>query len=107
MFVLLELGASQIHWLSNLVLFNFDIRYHVGKSNQVADAVSWRPVNADSLSESSGEEDEWGTISYEMVCQILNHHLDSTKLPYSVKYEVQANIADIEVANASVGFSHS
>ena len=42
-----------------------------------------------------------------MVCQILNHHLDSTKLPYSVKYEVQTNIADVEVANALVGFSQA
>ena len=36
-----RLGASQIHWLSNLVLFNFVIKYHVGKCNQAADALSW------------------------------------------------------------------
>ena len=74
------------------MLFNFDIRYHAGKSNQVADALSWWTENPDTLSESSDEEDKWETISYEMVCQILNHHLDSTKLPYGVKYEVQTNI---------------
>ena len=36
-----RLGASQICWLSNLVLFNFDIKYLVGKCNQAVDALSW------------------------------------------------------------------
>ena len=48
-----------------------------------------------------------GTISYEMVCQILDHHLDSTKLPYNVKYEVQTNITDVEVANISLGLNQA
>ena len=60
------------------MLFGFDISYHMGKSNQAADALSQQPENPDSSSESSDEEDEWETISYEMVCQILDHHLDST-----------------------------
>ena len=34
------LGMSQIRWQSNLALFNFDIKYRVGKSNKVADALS-------------------------------------------------------------------
>ena len=34
------LGASQIRWLSDLVLFDFDIKYRVGKTNQVVDALS-------------------------------------------------------------------
>ena len=42
-----------------------------------------------------------------MVCQVLNHHLDSTKLPYNVKLEVQNNIADVDVANKSLGFTNS
>ena len=71
----------------------------MGKSNQVADALSWQPENPDSLSESSDEGEKWETISYEMACQILNHHLDSTKLPYNIKYEVQTNITEVEVAN--------
>ena len=74
------------------MLFNFDIKYHAGKSNQAADALSQQPENPNSSSESSDEEEEWETISYEMVCQILDHYLDSTKLPYNVKYEVQTNI---------------
>ena len=42
-----------------------------------------------------------------MVCQILNHHLDSSKLCYNVKYEVQTNITDVDVAIALVGFSQA
>ena len=69
----------------------------------MADALSWQPINPESSSESSDEEEEWETISYEMVCQILDHHLSSTKIPYQVKYEVQSNIVDMEVANVSAG----
>ena len=52
-------------------------------------------------------DEEWETVSYGMVCQILNHHLDSTKMPYNVKLEVQNNIAEVNVANQSLGFSNS
>ena len=39
--------------------------------------------------------------------KLLDHHLDSTKLPYNVKLEVQNNITDVDVANKSLGFSSS
>ena len=58
-----------------------------------------------SSSESSDEDEEWETISYEMVCQVLNHHLSSTKLPYDIKLEVQTNITDVEIANNSIGYT--
>ena len=90
-----HLGASQIFWLSDLMLFNFEIKYRAGKSNQVADALSQQPENPDSSSKSLDDGEEWKTISYEMVRQTLNHHLDLVKLPYAVKYEVQTNIADV------------
>ena len=86
------------------MLFDFNIKYRVGKSNQVADALSWWPVNPNSSSESMDDE-EWETISYEVVCQILNYHLGSSKLPYAVKQEVQTNIMNIDKANSSEGFS--
>ena len=35
-----RLGASQIRWLSDLALFDFEIKYRAGKSNQAADALS-------------------------------------------------------------------
>ena len=87
------------------MLFDFNIKYRVGKSNQVADALSRQPVNPNSCSESSEDEEEWETISYEVACQILDFHLDSSKLPYTVKREVQTYIMDIEEANSSEGFS--
>ena len=34
-----------------------------------------------------------------MACQILDHHLNSTKLPYNVKHEVQNNITEVDKAN--------
>ena len=96
------LGAAQIRWLSDLMLFDFEIKYRAGKTKQAADALSRRPGNPFSLSESSDGEDEWDTISYEIVCQILDHHLNSAKLPYHVKHEIQTNIADVEMANSTI-----
>ena len=96
------LGAAQIRWLSDLMLFDFEIKYRARKTNQAADTLSQQPENPDSSSKSSDGEEEWDTISYEMVCQILNHHLNSAKLPYHVKHEIQINIADVEMANSTI-----
>ena len=101
-----HLGTSQIRWLSNLALFDFEIKYRARKSNQAAGTLSQQPVNPDSSSQSSDDDEEWETISYGMVCQILNHHLDSTKLPYNVKHEVQNNITEVSMANQSLGLSN-
>ena len=101
-----HLGAAQICWLSDLALFDFEIKYRAGKSNQAADALSQHPANPDSPSESSDDDEEWETISYGMVCQIIDHHLGSTKLPYNLRYEAQTNVAEVDVANQSLGFSN-
>ena len=58
-----------------------------------------------SSSESLDEDEEWETISHEIVCQVLNHHLSSTKLLYDIKLEVQTNIMDVEMANDSIGYA--
>ena len=97
-----RLGASQICWLSDLALFDFDIKYRTGKSNQTADTLSQQPVNVN-----SDKDEEWETILYEMVCQILNNHLSSTKLLYHIKLEVQTNITDVELVNNSIGYIKS
>ena len=55
----------QIHWLSELALYDFDIVYHTGKSNLVADALSCRPEVEKELEKeviSQDEEDEWIAI---------------------------------------------
>ena len=38
-----KLGTAQIRWLSELALYEFDIVYHIGHSNLVADILSHRP----------------------------------------------------------------
>ena len=86
------------------MLFDFEIKYRAEKTNQAADDLSRRPENPNSSSESSDDEEEWDTISYEMVCRILNHHLDSTKLHYHVKHEGQSNIMEVDKANHLEGF---
>ena len=98
-----HLGAAQICWLIDLTLFDFDLKYRVGKSNQAADTLSRCPVNPDSSSESSDDKEEWEAITYQTVCQILNYHLGSSKLPRHLNHEVQTNITDIERANKSLG----
>ena len=42
-----KLGVSQICWLSELALFDFNIQYSLGKSNMAADALSQHPVDPD------------------------------------------------------------
>ena len=39
-----KLGVSQIRWLSDLALFDFDIKYQAGRKNQVADTLSHHPL---------------------------------------------------------------
>ena len=88
-------------------LFDFEIKYRAGKSNQAADALSRQPVNPNSSSESSDDDEQWETVSYGMVCQMLDYNLDSTKMPYNVKLEVQNNIADVDKANQYLCFPKS
>ena len=60
-------------------------------------------MNPNSSFELSDGEEEWETISYEVVCQILDYHLDSSKLPCDLKHEVQVNTSDVSEANLSIG----
>ena len=63
-----KLGATQIRWLSELALYDFDIVYRTGKSNLVTDALSQRPeVNKEMEKEVvSDDDDEWITVSYQV-----------------------------------------
>ena len=64
-----KLGAAQICWLSELALYDFDIVYHTGKFNLVADALSRHPeVKEETEKETPPEsnDDEWITVSYQV-----------------------------------------
>ena len=67
-----KLGAAQIHWLSELALYNFNIVYQTGCSNLVANALSCRPeVEGESHNQvcSDTDDEEWQAISYSTICE--------------------------------------
>ena len=86
-----KLGAAQIRWLSKLALFDFDIKYRSGKSNQAADALSHRPMTDEILSDT--ESDGYKTISYTVMCDNLSEVIKGEKLPLDLKSAVQAEMS--------------
>ena len=86
-----KLGVAQIRWLSKLALFDFDIKYRSGKSNQAADALSHRPMTDDILSDT--ESDGYETVSYTVMCDDLSEIIKGEKLPLDLKRAVQAEIS--------------
>ena len=98
------LGTSQIRWLSDLALFDFEIKYRAGKTNLGC----------------------WCTqaAGLQILIQLRNLHMvrmngkpflmiwfakfsiticNSSKIPCQVKHKVQVNSADVREANSSVG----
>ena len=61
-----KLGVAQIHWLSELALYNFDIVYRMGKSNLVADTLSQRPESGNQVDQKGVQDsnEEWEAVSY-------------------------------------------
>ena len=55
-----HLGTAQICWLSDLMWFDFEIKYRARKSNQASDDLSQWSVNPKSSSESLDDDMEWG-----------------------------------------------
>ena len=86
-----KIGAAQIQWLSELALFDFDIKYTSGKSNQAADALSCHP-RSENESFSNCESDRYKTISYTVVCDDLCKVIKGEKLPLEIKKAGQAEI---------------
>ena len=62
--------VAQIRWLSKLALFDFDMKYRSGKSNQAADTLSHCPMTDDEIL-SDTESDVYETISYTALCNGL------------------------------------
>ena len=64
-----KLGAAQICWLSELALYDFDIVYHFGKSNLVADTLSCHPEVEEETEKKippESDDDEWIAVSYQV-----------------------------------------
>ena len=94
-----KLGAAQIRWISELALYDFDIVYRTGRSNNVADALSHRPKDSDSENEATDEEEEWTAISYQTVCETLDIPLGGTK----VNRELRARLQTVDTAHVELG----
>ena len=88
-----KLGAAQIHWLSELTLYNFDIVYHTRRSNLVMDVLSCRlevnkEVKKEAIPESNEEcitvsyqvEDQGGCISSAKFNQAISKLVGGTKI---------------------------
>ena len=83
-----NLGMAQIQWFSELALFDFDIKYRCGKSNQAADALSHCPkANNDNSTNSDSEEHE--TILYAVACDDLCAVIKGEKSSLHIKIAVQ------------------
>ena len=103
-----KLGAAQIHWLSELALFDFDIVYHTGHSNRVADALSQQPTDPESEDEySDTDSDDYHAISYSAVCDAFKKQLSSTKIPNFVKHGVQVVSEGLDEIEESSGLKAS
>ena len=87
-----KLGVAQIRWLSKLALFDFDIKYRSGKSNQAADTWSCHPATDIEIL-SNTESDGYETISYTVMCDDLSEVIKGEKLPLDLKRAVQAEIS--------------
>ena len=85
-----KLGAAQIRWLSELALFDFDIKYRSGKSNQAADTLSHCPMTDEIMGDT--ESDGYETISYAVMCDDLSEVIKGEKLPLDLKRAVQVEI---------------
>ena len=85
-----KLGASQIHWLSKLALFNFNIIYRSGKTNKATDALSQHPgPNCKLESDSHSNSDDPVMLSYATICDIIKPVLGDTKIPFKIKKKAQ------------------
>ena len=87
-----KLQVAQIRWLSELALFDFDIKYRSGKLNQAADTLSHCPTtDIEILSDT--ESDGYETISYTVMCDDLSEVIKREKLPLDLKRAVQIEIS--------------
>ena len=83
-----KLGASEIQWLSELVLFDFTIHYQTGRSNKAANALSRCPhIKEEMKSESGSDCNEVEVILYSLVYEVVDEYLNTTKVPDDLRKE--------------------
>ena len=87
-----KLGALQILWLSELSLFDFVIKYQTGNSNRAADALNNHPFNPSCDIKSETSSDEVKVISYSLVCEVVDQHLNSTKIPGTLNRNCRTSV---------------
>ena len=70
-----KLGASQICWLRELALFDFNILYRLSKTNKATEALSWHPGNPDCEMESASDNDSEDPVmlSYAAICDLASN----------------------------------
>ena len=87
-----KLGAAQIHWLSKLALYDFDIIYRTGRSILVTDALSHRPeAEGENHNQtcSNNDDGEWQAISYSAICEELQGIIGGVKVEHSLRERIQ------------------
>ena len=82
-----RLGASQICWLSKLALFEFKIQYHLGKTNEAANALSQHPVKPEfeMKGNRNNNSEDPVMLSYATITDTIELVLKDTKVPYNIK----------------------
>ena len=94
-----KLGASQIRWLSKLALFDFNIIYRSGKTNQATDALSQHPepnCKLESDDDSGNDSSDPVVLAYATICDIIKLVLGDTKIPLDIKKKAQAACNSLE-----------
>ena len=82
-----EVRVAKIRWLSELVLFDFDIKYRTGELNKAADAWSHHIYVPEEI-DNDLESEEYETISYVMVCKEVEEIINGKKLPIECKVAI-------------------
>ena len=65
-----ELNLRQQRWLDTISSFDFEILYHPGKANTVADALSRAPVQTARLNVAYGMMKEYESLAFLAKCDV-------------------------------------